>query len=216
MACHCKSSNLSSVFIDSPTSWSSLSPFAPSFLLCSLHKCVLYDPPPHIVQLLLAISPESLSHVDCLHRTPLHVAAWKGAKLSIIQLLADAYPDACSVQDVDGKTPLILLLENDCREATQDPPSIEQILTFIKAYPTSLLLEDNDGASALEHAILSEATIEVVKVLQHATAFMCATGNETSVERQVISFDQSQQIVVETKRTNPDTSSQERNIRWRW
>ena len=43
---------------------------------------------------------------------------------------------------------------------------------YHKAYPTSLLLEDNDGTSALEHAILSEASIEVVKLLQHATAIV--------------------------------------------
>jgi hypothetical protein len=103
------------------------------------------------------------------------------AKLSIVQLLADAYPAACFVQDVDGKTPLILvcdsssaLFENHCQETIWDPPSIDLIRTFIKAFPTSLSLEDNDGTSALEHAILSEVSIEVVRVLQHAPAFMCA------------------------------------------
>lgn len=135
---------------------------------CSLHQCVRKDPPPYIVQLLLAVSPESLSHVDCLHRTPLHIAAGAHAKLSIVQLLADADPAACFVQDVDGKTPLILA----CESSWGDSPSIELIRILIKAYPTSLSLEDNDGTSALEHAILSEASLEVVEVLQHATAFI--------------------------------------------
>jgi hypothetical protein len=118
-----------------------------SLRFSSLHHCVRYDPPPYIVQLLLAVSPESISHVDCLHRTPLHISAGTRAKLSIVQLLADAYPAACFVQDVDGKTPLILGCDSSCG----DPPSIELIRTFIKAYPTSLSLEDNDGTSALEH-----------------------------------------------------------------
>jgi len=54
------------------------------------------------------------SHVDCLHHTPLPVAAGTRADLDIIQLLANAHPAACSVQDEDGKTPLHLAGDNTC------------------------------------------------------------------------------------------------------
>ncbi len=113
------------------------------------------------------------------------VLLWGPCQVVHHAIAPDAYPAACFVQDMDGKTLLILvcnsscaLFENDCQETIWDPPSIKLIWTFIKAYPTSLLLEDNDGTSALKHAILSEVSIEVVKVLQHAPAFMCArTGD---------------------------------------
>ena len=48
-------------------------------------------------------------------------------------------------------------------------------LTLLKASPLSLCSEDQDGMSALEHAILSEASIKVVKLLQYATRKQCET-----------------------------------------
>ena len=160
---------------------------SPLCCTCSLHQCIQYQYNPlawYIIQLLLAVSPKSLSHGSCLHRMPLYCC---GDTCQVVQhaIAPDAYPAACFVQDMDGKTLLILvcnsscaLFENDCQETIWDPPSIKLIWTFIKAYPTSLLLEDNDGTSVLKHAILSEVSIEVVKVLQHAPAFMCArTGD---------------------------------------
>ena len=95
------------------------SPISPdiahSWFSSSLHACVRFNPPPNIVRLLLEFFPESLSHVDCLHRTPLHVAVGTRADLDVIQLLADAYPAARSVQDEDGKTPLHLACNHTCR-----------------------------------------------------------------------------------------------------
>jgi hypothetical protein len=61
-------------------------------------------------------------------------------------------------------------------------PSIELVWTLIHAYPTLISLEDNDGTSALEHAIISEAPIEMVKALQHATAFVEERGAKRSQE----------------------------------
>jgi hypothetical protein len=108
------------------------------------------------------------------------------ANLSVVRLLAYAHPAACSVRDVDGKTPLVLacdcgswgaLYENDFRdETTWESPSIELVWTLIHAYPLSILLEDDDETNALEHAIMSGASIEVVEIIQYATEFLVERG----------------------------------------
>jgi len=51
----------------------------------------------------------------------------------------------------------------------RDPPSYDVVFTIIKAWPSAVPWEDNDGTSALEYAILSGAPIEVVRLLQAAT-----------------------------------------------
>jgi ankyrin repeat protein len=118
-------------------------------------------------------------------RTPLHVAVGTRADLSVIQLLADAYPAACSVQDEDGKTPLHLACDSSCElfdgdreKLPHDPPSIGVVFVLIRAYPWSVPLEDNDGTSSLEYAILSDSPIEVVKFLQHVTRIQCEKQNQ--------------------------------------
>ena len=80
----------------------------------SLHACVRSNPPPNIVRLLLELVPESPSHVDCLHRMPLHFAVGAWADLCIIELHAKAYPGVCAVHDEDGKTPLHLACDSAC------------------------------------------------------------------------------------------------------
>jgi ankyrin repeat protein len=93
-----------------------------------------------------------------------------------VQMLANACPDACVVQDHDGRTPLHLacdsscqLFEGDCHKVSS-LPSINVVFTLAKTHLASVSLEDNDGTSALEHAILSNASIEVVRLLQAATS----------------------------------------------
>ena len=95
--------------------------------------------------------------------------------MQVLRILAQAYPNACDIQDEDGKTPLILACDTSCElfedehEIRREPPSCEVIMTLLKASPQSLLLEDVDGMSALEHSIFSDAPCEVVKLLQHGT-----------------------------------------------
>jgi hypothetical protein len=56
--------------------------------------------------------------------------------------------------------------DEDC---TRDPPTYDVLSTLIKAYLPALSLDDNEGTSALEHAILSDAPIKIVKYLQGVT-----------------------------------------------
>jgi len=144
-----------------------------------LHSCVRFNPPPHIVKTLLKLMPESPRCVDCMHRTPLHIAAGMMASLPIMQLLSDAYPHACTMGDDGGRTPLHLVCDSTCalfeggQESMREPPSYGVVRMLIKVSPSSVPLEDEDGISALEYAILSELPIEVVKLLQYATQTVC-------------------------------------------
>ena len=151
----------------------------------SLHACVRFNPPSHIIKILLELVPESSRAVDCLQRTPLHVAAGTRCSLPVIKMLSNSYPAAAAIRDEDGKTPLHLACDSDCelfegdRDATRSPPSYEVVATLIKANPNSVPVEDQDGMSALEHAIFSNAPIKVVKLLQYATR----KQNERDMER---------------------------------
>ena len=123
----------------------------------------------------LDILPESAASIDCLGRYPLHVAAGTRSNIQVLDIIAQAYPNACDSQDDDGKTPLMLACDTSCElfeddnEIRREPPSCEVIMTLMKASPYSLLLEDEDGMSALEHSIFSDAPYEVVKLLQRGT-----------------------------------------------
>ncbi|KAL7525675.1 hypothetical protein ACHAXR_002989 [Thalassiosira sp. AJA248-18] len=177
--------------------------------LTILHACVRFNPPPHLIKILLELVPESPSCVDCLQRSPLHVAVGTRASFPLIKVLADAFPRACDIQDEDGKTPLHMACDSACElfegdgDSTRDPPSYDVVETLLQssplsvlvedlddmsplehaifseqASPLSVLVEDLDDMSALEHAIFSDAPIQVVKLLQNATRKQCLAQQE--------------------------------------
>jgi ankyrin repeat protein len=78
-----------------------------------LHACMRFDPPPRIVQIVILLSPRSPGSMDCLNRTPLHIAAGVRAKPESIAILLEACRKAASIQDADGKTPLHLACDNN-------------------------------------------------------------------------------------------------------
>ena len=113
-------------------------------------------------------------------------------------MLTQAYPDACDIQDVDGKTPLTLtcdaaceLFEGDQNSYGRETPSFQVVTVLLKASMSSVPLEDNEGMSALEHAIFSDAPIEVVKLLQHVTVRMCEVQQE---RRQSLEHSKSERV----------------------
>jgi len=146
-----------------------------------LHATLRHNPPEAIVSCLLKLVPEAPQCVDCLGRLPLHICTGTRADLASIQLLVAAYPQGCCVQDIDGKTPLHMACDTQCELFERDddektelsPPSLDVVTTLIKANPSCVQLEDQDGMSALEHAIFSNSDLEVVKLLQNATRKQC-------------------------------------------
>mmetsp|Transcript_20478 Transcript_20478/g.41102 ORF Transcript_20478/g.41102 Transcript_20478/m.41102 type:complete len:230 (+) Transcript_20478:174-863(+) len=140
-----------------------------------LHACVRYNPPAHIVQLIVNLNQESANSVDCLGRTALHIAAGTRADVSTIQILTEACPMAVDIQDQDGKTPLHFACDSSCElfegdENLQRPlPCLDSIKILLSASCMSVATEDEDGMSPLEYAIMSEADYEVITLLQKAT-----------------------------------------------
>ena len=138
-----------------------------------LHAAVRNNPPNEIIAKMIAISPDSPRARDCLNRTPLHVAAGLGASVAVIGHLVSSYPEACNIQDEDGRTPLhfacdseSLLFEGD--QGRSDPPSYDVVHALLSGSIKSASMEDVDDTSPLEYAIISNADVKVVKILQQA------------------------------------------------
>ena len=140
-----------------------------------LHATVRFDPPISVLKQMIQIYPQALMGEDCLGRTPLHVAAGSGASPLIIKLLTMNYPQACSIQDEDGRTPLLFACDTSCElfeddEASpRDPPTLDTVRVLLAGSLDSVTLEDVDEMNAVEYAIVSDAPIEVVNLLQRAT-----------------------------------------------
>jgi ankyrin repeat protein len=146
-----------------------------------LHAVARYDPPLTIVAKMIEICPELPSAVDCLDRTPLHIAAGQGASPALIKLIALACPAACDAQDEDGKTPLHLACDSSCELFVEDDannnkptsrrtPNHDSIRALLSESLHAATIEDLDEMSPLEYAIVSNASIQTVKMLQRAAA----------------------------------------------
>jgi len=145
-----------------------------------LHAAVRYNPPLYIVVQMIQICPDMSATEDRLHRTPLHVAAGWRASASLIELLAYACPSACNVQDVEGKTPLHHACDSSCvlfeedhdtdDDVTSARPLNHKAIATLLLYSThAVTLEDEEDMTPLEHAIMSDASMATVKLLQSET-----------------------------------------------
>ena len=143
-----------------------------------LHACLPHDPPPEIVLKMIAMTPvrRALLRVrDRAGRTPLHIAAGRDATdPRVIKLLGSADPTTCSMLDKCGRTPLHLACDASCDDEEipgrrRVPPSYDVVRVLLSECIEPVLIEDDDGMTPLEFAILSDASLEVVHLLQKAT-----------------------------------------------
>lgn len=142
-----------------------------------LHACSRFNPPPYVILRIIELCPDAPRARDCLDRTPLHVMAGTCAASFVIEVLVDAFPDACMIQDMDGRTPLHFACDSSCElfednnsasTTPRPPPSYRTIDILVKASLDSVILEDEDGMSAIEYALCSNADLQTVKLLQRA------------------------------------------------
>jgi hypothetical protein len=156
-----------------------------------LHAVARYDPPLTIVAKMIEICPELLYAMDSLGRTPLHIAAGLGASPALIKLIALACPAACDAQDEDGKTPLHLACDIYCELFVEDDtnrnktsrrtPNHDSIRALLSESLGAATIEDLDEMSPLEYAIVSDASLQTVKMLQRASAEVCRSGRDRIV-----------------------------------
>ena len=126
------------------------------------------------------------------------------ASASLIKFIARAYPAACVAQDEEGKTPLHFACdsscvlfedqnddvdENDASTSSQEPaPNHESIVALLSISLHAAMLEDDEEMSPLEHAIMSNASLKTVKLLQAATRKRCKEMDNEKKTSQLQSF----------------------------
>jgi ankyrin repeat protein len=121
-------------------------------------------------------------------------------------------------------TPLHLACKSTCEIYTGDkedctrgdPPTCDVISTLLKAYPTAVTLEDKDGTSALEHAILSGAPVDVVNLLQTIT---CQQNQMKAYQNQMKAHEDQMKAQQEINIVSFTTSRRvryERQLAQRW
>ncbi len=127
---------------------------------------------------------------DRAGRTPLHVAAAAGrdadADPRVVRLLGSADPTTCAMLDGRGRTPLHLACDaSSWRDddggggapgKMRGPPTCDVVRALLSESVAQASIEDDDGMSPLEYAILSDASLEVVHLLQKATAIAHQEG----------------------------------------
>ena len=144
-----------------------------------LHAVVRCNPPLDIVAKMIEICPEQPAAKDCLGRTALHVAAASAASPKVIKLIAHACPTSCDATDEDGKTPLHFACDVTCKLFEGDSDSIptavprkvchDTIRALLSESIHASTIEDIDEMNALEYAIMSDAELKTVKMLQKAS-----------------------------------------------
>ncbi len=109
------------------------------------------------------------------------MAAGSKASASLVRLIAHACPTACDVQDEEGKTPLHFACDSACvlfedqrdeNDASDQPssPNHDSIKALLSCSIHAATLEDDEEMTPLEHAIMSDASLKTVKLLQSATS----------------------------------------------
>jgi hypothetical protein len=141
-----------------------------------LHAVVRSNPPLDMVAKMMEICPDLPAAKDCLGRTPLHVAAGSAAAPKLITLIAHAHPASCDATDEYGKTPLHFACDSSCElfEDDADDQSMprgvchDAIRALLSESLLAATIEDLGEMNALEYAILSDAQLKTVKMLQRA------------------------------------------------
>mmetsp|Transcript_40340 Transcript_40340/g.68808 ORF Transcript_40340/g.68808 Transcript_40340/m.68808 type:complete len:257 (-) Transcript_40340:50-820(-) len=149
-----------------------------------LHACLPYDPPLKTVAKIIKMLPDStaaLRSQDSMGRTPLHIAAAYTTDPMVVKLLGSVDPETCTITDEDGRTPLHLscdstfTIKDESYKCQPQKPqqcetrSYEIVRALLSESLEASLAEDEDGMNALEYAIISEASIDVVNLLQKAS-----------------------------------------------
>lgn len=139
-----------------------------------IHCAVRVRAPLSVIMLLATLYPQSLCSPDMMGRYPIHVAAKWASNPPIIAYLVKTNPSVVGAPDSDGKTPMHYVGEcyvaNHSGDSQQDTEqSMGEVVDILRlAAPHSVNLEDNNEMNAVEYALINNASMRVIKKIQHA------------------------------------------------
>jgi len=141
-----------------------------------IHVFCRHDPPLELFIKMIDFCPSKVREVDKENRTPLFMAAASGASVTVINALLALYPEAATIKDHEGRTPLIAVcMHQDPGAITRDGQSsryrqfrIVQELVTTDASVVDCV--DNRSMTALDYAILRRGELSTVTLLQKAVA----------------------------------------------
>eukprot|EP00567_Pseudictyota_dubia_P017393 CAMPEP_0197448360 /NCGR_PEP_ID=MMETSP1175-20131217/17166_1 /TAXON_ID=1003142 /ORGANISM="Triceratium dubium, Strain CCMP147" /LENGTH=277 /DNA_ID=CAMNT_0042980073 /DNA_START=84 /DNA_END=917 /DNA_ORIENTATION=+ len=141
-----------------------------------LHFACRFLPPLDVISRIANAFPESVTQVDSAGRYPMHIAAKWGAATHVVRFLAEERPDVAGLQDSSGKTPLHHLCLSYSKNYNPDKNGgIPVKLAFLEiskglcmASPSTVNLEDKEGMTALEYAIISDVNLKAIRSIQRA------------------------------------------------
>jgi len=141
---------------------------------CILHSLLMRNPPVEAVLKIVDFSPSIVFELDSSERTPLHYAVTYGASPAIARFLIAMNPEAVSLKDHEGKTPLILA----CSDFVS--PSLMVVEYLLKENPSSVFTTDNKGLKASDYC-----TKRAIDLLPTLLNFM---DRETRIMKHLLSL----------------------------
>lgn len=148
-------------------------------------ECIcMHHPPLNIIEEVIKKVPSAGQLRNNKNQFPIHIAAKYGALPEVIQLLADKFSPALSVQDCDGRTPLHLACKYNsanykipiCEDGLhmmrfKKEDIARSIQTIANKCPGITNLEDKDGCTALEYALQANVCLTTFKCIVRQMSF---------------------------------------------
>ena len=145
-------------------------------LNCLSLACMMH-PPLKIVLKIVDISPIIVTSENAQGRTPLHFAAGWGASPHVVSFLTAMNPEAATIHDDLGKTPLIMACQHMHPRRLSDTgntfndldvgPQIEVIETLVFAAPGVVADEDSSGIDALGYLLSAQQSTTPAPILKY-------------------------------------------------
>ena len=141
--------------------------YGPLLQICKL------NPPAKVVKALLKADPLAAYEADCEGKYPLHIACEYGASPVVIKELIQANSRAVKEKDMFGMLPIHIISKNYLIKISHHLPKkiaqncmIEAMRLVLSKDPEIILEEDENEKCAIEYAIESGLSLEVIHTLQ--------------------------------------------------
>ena len=131
------------------------------------------NPPLQVISDLIHYDRNATSTRNEKGQTPLHIAVANRTSFEVIEHLTNEFPEATEMRDHDGKIPLMIFCESyfsinhkDMTPTEKEDEFIDLLDILLNASIHSIVIEDKNGRTALEYAIMNDAGLQAIKMLQ--------------------------------------------------